>query len=256
MTCNSCRWAKWCPKAGKDLAAKCRCYAPKKEDWHGLQKDMATPDFQDRKKINAKYAGIVSRPLSQLNFRRRIFLKSFTLTTTTINGIAVSALTIFHLFLRGLNLNLSLHTTAWKPPSPTCWPAQRPPRNERKGRKPKTRTVRKHLFGSTPIPLLARPRREAEADRDRLREALKPNCILCDSMHENGNCTEVGGFCTAVPAANCPLIPRLRDQLTTTEARAEEAEKCIYAIEDDLDRGNDNDRAREHIAEWKGQKEE
>lgn len=40
------------------------------------------------------------------------------------------------------------------------------------------------------------------------------------------------------------------------EARAEKAEKCIYAIEDDLDRGNDNDRAREHIAEWKGQKEE
>lgn len=98
--------------------------------------------------------------------------------------------------------------------------------------------------------------REAEADRDRLREALKPNCLLCDSMHENGNCTEVGGFCTAVPASHCPLIPRLRDQLTTTEARAEEAEKCIYAIEDDLDRGNDNDWAREHIAEWKGQKEE
>ena len=40
------------------------------------------------------------------------------------------------------------------------------------------------------------------------------------------------------------------------EARAEKAEKCIYAIEDDLDRGNDNDWAREHIAEWKGQKEE
>lgn len=103
--------------------------------------------------------------------------------------------------------------------------------------------------------LLARAE-AAEADRDRLREALKPNCLLCDSMHENGNCTEVGGFCTAVPAAHCPLIPRLRDQLTTTEARAEEAEKCIYAIEDDLDRGNDNDWAREHIAEWKGQKEE
>ena len=58
----------------------------------------------------------------------------------------------------------------------------------------------------------------AEADRDRLREAMKPNCLMCDSMHENGNCTEVGGFCTAVPAAHCPMIPKLR-------ARAEEAEK-------------------------------
>lgn len=53
---------------------------------------------------------------------------------------------------------------------------------------------------------------QAEAQEDenkRLREAMKPNCLLCDSMHANGNCMEVGGFCTAVPAAHCPLIPRL-----------------------------------------------
>ena len=31
---------------------------------------------------------------------------------------------------------------------------------------------------------------------------------------------------------------------------------CIYKIEDDLDRGNDNDWAREHISEWKSQKED
>ena len=31
---------------------------------------------------------------------------------------------------------------------------------------------------------------------------------------------------------------------------------CIYKIEDDLDRGNDNDWAREHILEWKSQKED
>lgn len=65
--------------------------------------------------------------------------------------------------------------------------------------------------------LLARAE-AAEADNERLREALKINCLLCESMHpDNGNCTEVGGFCTAVPAAHCPLIPRLR-------ARAEKAE--------------------------------
>ena len=29
-----------------------------------------------------------------------------------------------------------------------------------------------------------------EADRDRLLEAMKPNCLLCDSRHpDNGNCT-------------------------------------------------------------------
>ena len=39
----------------------------------------------------------------------------------------------------------------------------------------------------------------------------KPNCIGCHHIHpDNGNCTAVGGFCTAVPAAKCPLIPELR----------------------------------------------
>lgn len=90
----------------------------------------------------------------------------------------------------------------------------------------------------------------AERERDLLLEAMKPNCLLCDSMHpDNGNCTEVGGFCTAVPAAHCPLIPKLRD-------RAEKAAKCINTIENDLDRENDNSWVREHIAEWRGQKEE
>ena len=64
---------------------------------------------------------------------------------------------------------------------------------------------------------------EAEADRDRLREATKPNCLRCDSMHpDNGNCTEVGGFCTAVPAAHCPLIPRLRERAEVAERERDE----------------------------------
>ena len=42
----------------------------------------------------------------------------------------------------------------------------------------------------------------------------KPNCIGCHHIHlDNGNCTAVGGFCTAVPAAHCPLIPELRAEL-------------------------------------------
>lgn len=47
----------------------------------------------------------------------------------------------------------------------------------------------------------------------------KPNCIGCPHIHpDNGNCTAVGGFCTAVPAAHCPLIPELwaeNEQLRT-----------------------------------------
>lgn len=113
--------------------------------------------------------------------------------------------------------------------------------------------------------LLARAE-AAEEDRDRMREAMKPNCLLCDSMHENGNCTEVGGFCTAVPAAHCPLIPRLRNKLAAVEARAENAEaqlrvavgalvgQCKYC------RKNQECTSRKgpHIYcwEWRGQKEE
>lgn len=33
------------------------------------------------------------------------------------------------------------------------------------------------------------------------------NCLRCAYRHEdNGNCTAVGGFCTAVPAAHCRLL--------------------------------------------------
>lgn len=33
------------------------------------------------------------------------------------------------------------------------------------------------------------------------------NCASCTYFHSgNGNCTAVGGFCTAVPAAKCPLL--------------------------------------------------
>lgn len=37
---------------------------------------------------------------------------------------------------------------------------------------------------------------------------MKPvNCLRCDFRHkDNGNCTAVGGFCTAVTAAHCPML--------------------------------------------------
>ncbi len=38
------------------------------------------------------------------------------------------------------------------------------------------------------------------------------NCIRCDFHHkDNGNCTAVGGFCTAVTAAHCPLLREYLD---------------------------------------------
>lgn len=73
--------------------------------------------------------------------------------------------------------------------------------------------------------LLARAE-SAEADNERLRQAMKPNCLLCESVHkDNGNCTEVGGFCTAVPAAHCPLIPRLMEENDHLKDLLKEAEE-------------------------------
>ena len=38
------------------------------------------------------------------------------------------------------------------------------------------------------------------------------NCLRCSFRHEdNGNCTAVGGFCTAVEAAHCPLLREYLD---------------------------------------------
>ena len=54
----------------------------------------------------------------------------------------------------------------------------------------------------------------------------KPNCIGCHHIHpDNGNCTAVGGFCTAVPAANCPLIPELRAENEKMRAELEQVKR-------------------------------
>ena len=45
------------------------------------------------------------------------------------------------------------------------------------------------------------------------------NCLRCRFRHEdNGNCTAVSGFCTAVPAAHCPLLRQYLDTGMTPEA--------------------------------------
>jgi hypothetical protein len=44
------------------------------------------------------------------------------------------------------------------------------------------------------------------------------NCLRCRFRHEdNGNCTAVGGFCTAVQAAHCPLLREYLDTELTPE---------------------------------------
>ena len=48
---------------------------------------------------------------------------------------------------------------------------------------------------------------------------------------------------------------KLRAELEQVKRERDAAEDCIYKIEDDLDRGTDNDWAREHISEWESQKE-
>lgn len=115
----------------------------------------------------------------------------------------------------------------------------------------------------------------AERERDNLREAMKLNCLMCDSMHpDNGNCTEVGGFCTAVPAAHCPLIPRLMEEndrmknvLKATETREEKYKaffddvagkpNCNTCADQECSyRPKPGEITRFNCPLWRGQKEE
>lgn len=52
--------------------------------------------------------------------------------------------------------------------------------------------------------------------------------MRCKYRHtDNGNCTAVGGFCTAVPAAHCPLLREYLDtELTPQEVLSMKFEWC------------------------------
>lgn len=64
------------------------------------------------------------------------------------------------------------------------------------------------------------------------------NCLKCHHRHQdNGNCTAVGGFCTAVPAAHCPLIPELIARAEVAEAMVE---KYKYFFDDVAEKPNCN----------------
>ena len=56
----------------------------------------------------------------------------------------------------------------------------------------------------------------------------KVNRLRCNFRHEdNGNCTAVGGFCTAIPAAHCPLLRQYLD----TGLEPEQCETAKVIIE-------------------------
>lgn len=71
----------------------------------------------------------------------------------------------------------------------------------------------------------------------------KPNCIGCSYIHpDNGNCTAVGGFFTAVPAAHCPMIPelrveneKLRNELDSVKCERDAAIKDLFEIIGDIE---------------------
>lgn len=63
----------------------------------------------------------------------------------------------------------------------------------------------------------------------------KNNCLRCNFRHtDNGNCTAVGGFCTAVAAAHCPMLREYLDTgLTPDEIKRSKMEieaGCVKAV--------------------------
>lgn len=60
------------------------------------------------------------------------------------------------------------------------------------------------------------------------------NCMRCKYRHEdNENCTAVGGFCTAVPAAHCPLLRQYLGAGMTPEQAANAKTIIESAFADD-----------------------
>ena len=60
------------------------------------------------------------------------------------------------------------------------------------------------------------------------------NCMQCDCRNkDNGNCTAVGGFCTAVPAAHCPMLRAYLNTGCTPEECANAVNIIRIAFSDD-----------------------
>ena len=117
------------------------------------------------------------------------------------------------------------------------------------------------LMGATALSTL-------QAENEKLRTGLNkaPECERCQEikgerqMYINA-CEQIKSLQALLQKRNEILqhkdneIKQLRDELEQVKRERDAAVDCIYQIEDDLDRGSDNDWAREHISEWKSQKE-
>ena len=79
---------------------------------------------------------------------------------------------------------------------------------------------------------------------EEVRRMENVNCLRCRFRHEdNGNCTVVGGFCTAVPAAYCPLLRQYLD----TGMTPEEARRMSNIL---MDVGIDYNCSWEYVKNW------
>lgn len=84
--------------------------------------------------------------------------------------------------------------------------------------------------------------------------------LRTESLYKDKATLEIMDLCMEASDAIATLTEenaQLRAELEQVKRELDAAVNCIYEIEDDLDRGNDNDWAREHIEEWRStQKEE
>ena len=72
----------------------------------------------------------------------------------------------------------------------------------------------------------------------------KNNCLRCNFRHtDNGNCTAVGGFCTAVAAAHCSLLRKYLD----TGLTPEETKRMSNIL---MDVGIDYNCSWEYVKNW------
>lgn len=72
------------------------------------------------------------------------------------------------------------------------------------------------------------------------------NCLRCEYKDaDNGNCTAVGGFCTAVPAAHCPLLRQYLGTGMTPEQAANAKTIIESAFADDTSKA---ERIRKLVA--------
>lgn len=75
------------------------------------------------------------------------------------------------------------------------------------------------------------------------------NCLRCEYKDaDNGNCTAVGGFCTAVPAAHCPLLRQYLGTGMTPEQAANAKTIIESAFADDTSKA---ERIRKLLAAYK-----